>query len=110
MQYITQLERFQRGDFPDVCVRSGLPSTKTVLVEASVSSPTWPWFLLPISLFWFVIAKWTSDEENLWGMLPFTEGHVDGISATYDSDVGVIAEGVHPAFVEAARQHEAAQN
>ncbi len=109
MQYVTSLERFQRGDFPDVCVRSGLPSTKIVLVEAAVSSPTWPWLFLPISLFWFVVAKWTSEEDNLWGQLPFAEGHVDGVTATYDKKVGVIVEGVHPSFVKATEQQQVPQ-
>lgn len=64
----------------------------------------WPWFLLPISFIWFAIAKWSADSDHPWGRLPFAEGHVDGIEASYEKSIGVILDGVHPDFVEATRQ------
>lgn len=39
--YVTRIERFQRGDFPMVCVRSGLPATKMVPVQARRTT-VWP--------------------------------------------------------------------
>ena len=86
-----------------VCVRSGLPATKLVPVQARRTT-VWPWFLLPISVVWFVIAKWSADTDHPWGRLPFAEGHVEGISATYEKSIGVIIEGAHPDFVAATRR------
>ena len=81
VRYVTRIERFQRGDFPMVCVRSGRPATKMVPVQARRTT-VWPWFLLPISVIWFAIAKWSADTDHPWGQLPFAEGHVKRISAT----------------------------
>ena len=55
-----------------------------------------------------VVAKWAADSDHPWGMLPFAEGHVDGITATYEKSIGVIIDGAHPAFVEATRKSQAA--
>ena len=107
VKYVTRIERFVQGDYPMVCARSGLPATKMVPVQARRST-VWPWFLLPLSIFWFVVAKWAADSDHPWGMLPFAEGHVDGITATYEKSIGVIIDGAHPAFVEATRKSQAA--
>lgn len=107
VRYVTRLERFVQGDYPMVCVRSGLPATKLVPVQARRST-LWPWFLLPLSIFWFVVAKWAADSDHPWGKLPFAEGHVEGITATYEKSIGVIIDGAHPAFVEATRESQAA--
>ena len=107
VKYVTRIERFVQGDYPMVCVRSGLPATKMVPVQARRST-VWPWFLLPLSIFWFVVAKWAADSDHPWGKLPFAEGHVDGITATYEKSIGVIIDGAHPAFVEATRKSQAA--
>lgn len=108
VKYVTRIERFQQGDYPMVCVRSGLPATKLVPVQARRST-LWPWFLLPISFIWFVVAKWAADSDHPWGKLPFAEGHVNGITATYEPSIGVIIKGAHPDFVEATRAAQAAQ-
>ena len=107
VRYVTRIERFVQGDYPMVCVRSGLPGTKMVPVQARRST-VWPWFLLPLSIFWFVVAKWAADSDHPWGKLPFAEGHVNGITATYEKSIGVIIDGAHPAFVEATRKSQAA--
>jgi len=102
VKYVTTIERFQLGDYPMVCARSGLAATKMVPVQARRTT-VWPWFLFPISLFWFVIAKWAADSDHPWGKLPFAEGHVNGIEATYEKSIGVIIKGVHPNLVDATR-------
>lgn len=108
VKYVTRIERFQAGDYPMVCVRSGLPATKMVPVQARRST-VWPWFLLPISLVWFAVAKWAADSDHPWGKLPFAEGQVNGITATYEKSIGVIINGAHADFVEATRRAQAAQ-
>ena len=100
MRYVTRLDRFTVGDFPMVCVRSGRPATKMVPVEA-YRSTVWPWFFFPGLL--FVIAKLAGDSDHPWGQLPFAEGEVKDITATYEKQIGVILTGVHPAFIEATR-------
>lgn len=102
MKYVTRYERFMVGDFPMVCVRSGLPATKMVPVEAR-RTPGWPWFFFG-DLLQLVTALWVADSDRPWGRLPFAEGHVGGISASYDKRIGVILNGVHPDFVAATRQ------
>ncbi len=102
MKYVTTIERFQLGDFPAVCVRSGLPATKMVPVQARRTA-VWPWLFLPISAVWFFFAKWAADSDHPWGRLPFAKGQVRGITATYEKSIGVIIDGVHPDFVEATR-------
>jgi len=105
VQYVTRLERFIVGDFPMVCVRSGLPATKFVPVEAARTA-TWPWFLLPFSIVAFVVAKTMNERDTVWGRVPFAEGQVQGIRATYDPSIGVILKGVHEQFVEATRESQ----
>ncbi|MEM7271998.1 MAG: hypothetical protein AAF547_02855 [Actinomycetota bacterium] len=102
MKYLTRFERFVTGDFPMVCVRSGLPATKLVPVQAYRSS-AWPWFFVGNPLL-FLVAKWVGDSDHPWGLLPFADGQVQGITATYDRRVGVILKGVHEDFVAATRQ------
>lgn len=97
MKYVTRYERFMTGDFPMVCVRSGLPATKMVKVEAR-RTPVWPWFFFPS-----LLAFWVADSDRPWGLLPFAEGHVGGITASYDKREGVILKGVHRNFVAATR-------
>lgn len=99
MKYVTRYERFPAGDFPMVCARSGLPATKMVSVEAR-RTPAWPWFFFPH----VIIAMWVADSDRPWGLLPFAEGHVRGVTADYDKRIGVILNGVHPDFVAATRQ------
>lgn len=102
VKYVTRIERFQLGDYPMVCVRSGLPATKMVPVQARRTT-VWPWLLLPISAIWFFFAKWAADSDHPWGKLPFAKGQVRGITATYEKSIGVIINGAHPDFVEATR-------
>ena len=99
VKYVTRFDRFVAGDFPMVCVRSGRPATKLVPVQAYRSS-TWPWIFFPYPLL-FLIAKWVGDSDHPWGLLPFAEGHVRGVTATYDKRVGVVLRGVHTDFVAA---------
>lgn len=99
-KYVTHIERFVAGDFPMVCARSGQPATKMVPVEAARSS-VWPWLFFPG--LGFLIARWVGDSDRPWGRLPFAEGQVRDVTATYDKQVGVILRGVHPEFVAATR-------
>jgi len=62
--------------------------------------------LLPFSVIWFAITKWVADSDHPWGKLPFAEGHVEGITATYEKSIGVIIDGVHPDFVESTRRSQ----
>lgn len=102
VRYVTRFERFRLGDFPMVCVRSGLPATKMVPVQAYRSS-TWPWLFFP-SVMLFLVAKWVGDRDHPWGLLPFADGHVGGVTATYEKRIGVILRGAHPDFVAATRE------
>jgi len=43
-------------------------------------------------------------DECPWGLLPFAEGHVGRITATYDKRVGVVLRGVNQDFVAATKQ------
>ena len=53
-------------------------------------------------LAWFVV-----DRQRLWGQLPFANGHVEGILATWDRREGVVVlVGVHPSFVAACRAQQ----
>ena len=101
MKYVTRLDRFMAGDFPLICARSGRLATKMVPVQAYRSS-TWPWFFFPG--FGYILAKWMGDSDHPWGLLPFATGHLRGVTATYDKQIGVILRGVHQDFVAATRQ------
>ncbi len=100
MKYVTRYERFVLGDFPMVCARSGLPATKLVPVQARRAS-MWPWLFFPG--FAFLAASWVGDSDHPWGLLPFAEGQVRGVTATYEKRIGVILRGVHPDFVRATK-------
>ena len=101
VKYVTRYERFVLGDFPMVCARSGRPATKLVPVQAWRSS-LWPWLFFPgLS---FLVAKLVGDSGHPWGLLPFAEGEVLGVTATYERGIGVILRGVHPEFVVATRE------
>ncbi len=102
MKYVTRFERFAAGDFPMVCARSGRPATKMVPVQAYRSS-AWPWFFVLNPLL-FLVAKWVGDSDHPWGRLPFAEGQVRGVTATYHKRMGVVLDGVHEDFVSATRE------
>jgi hypothetical protein len=97
----TWVERFQAGDYPMVCARSGLPADDLVPIEAARRAPragtlprTW--------------GRRGRRDDRLWGRLPFASGHVDGIVARWDRRAGVVTiSGVHPAFIEACRRDQA---
>ncbi len=73
---ITWIERFEAGDYPMICARSGLPADKFVPVEASRSA-AWPWIFSPFDLpFW--ITRWSVGKDRLWGKMPFASGQVKG--------------------------------
>lgn len=97
---MTRYERFILGDFPMVCARSGLPATELVPVEARRAS-LWPWLFFP--RLGFLAASWVADSDRPRGLLPFAEGQVRGVTATYERGIGVILRGVHPEFVRATR-------
>lgn len=106
VQYVTRLERFVRGDFPMVCAYSGRPADKLVPLQAYRSS-LWPWLFFPSLI--FAVAKWIGDSDHPWGLLPFANGQVRGITATYEKGIGVILEGVHPVFVEQVKKSQGRQ-
>ncbi len=97
---MTRYARFVLGDFPMVCARSGRPATKLVPVQARRAS-MWPWLFFPG--FAFLAASWVGDSDHPWGLLPFAEGQVRGVTATYEKRIGVILRGVHPDFVRATK-------
>jgi len=102
----TWIERFERGDYPMICARSGLAADKTVPVEAARRA-VWPWWFFPLNKLAWLLMWRSVDKERLWGRLPFATGHVDGIEATWDKREGVvILRGVHPEFVEACRNSQ----
>lgn len=102
MKYVTRIERFEIGDYPMVCVRSGRPATKMVPVQAHRIS-LWPWLF---SGFDFILAKLAGDTNHPWGLLPFADGEVHSVTATYERGIGVILKGVHPDFVAATRRKQ----
>lgn len=102
----TWAQRFEAGDYPMVCARSGLPADTLVPVEAERRA-AWPWIFGPLSLtFW--IARGSIAHDRLKGKVPFATGHIGRISAVWDrSEDVVILRGVHPDFVAACRRHQA---
>jgi hypothetical protein len=101
--------RFEAGDYPMVCARSGLPADELVPVEATRRA-AWPWFLFWIDILTWLVAWWTVDGDRTWGHLPFATGHARGISATFDRRLGIVTlHGVHPAFIAACHEHQATQ-
>jgi hypothetical protein len=101
----TWIQRFEQGDYPMVCARTGRPADKLVPVEAARRS-AWPWIFSPLGIvFW--LLRWRIDKERVWGRLPFATGQVGGISATWDKHQGaVLLKGLHPGFVAACRAHQ----
>jgi hypothetical protein len=98
--------RFELGDYPMVCARSGLPADKLVPVEAARRA-AWPLFLFPFSTVAWLFAWSRVDRDRIWGRLPFAAGHVEGISATWDKREAVVSlKGVHPEFIRACRVHQ----
>lgn len=102
---MTRRDRFELGDYPMVCVRSGRPATKMVPVEAARSA-VWPYFFLIGNLLVFLAAKAFTDSAIITGRLPFAEGEVRDITATYEKRGDVLLKGVHPVFVEATRMYQ----
>ncbi|HEY8544272.1 MAG TPA: hypothetical protein VIL36_04460, partial [Acidimicrobiales bacterium] len=99
--------RFVAGDYPMVCARTGLPADKVVPVEAARRAD-WPWFLIFVSVFAWLLSWWSIDRDRIWGRLPFARGHVGGVSATWDRERDIVTlHGVHPDFVAACHEHQA---
>ena len=105
---VTQ-ERFQAGDFPMVCARSGRPADRLLAVDASRSRPSMlPLLLLGVvpALLWWLLtrrrpAEWTG------GHLPFATGRAEPVTAVWSKRRQVVRLlGVHPAFVTACRTHQ----
>ena len=103
VKYVTRLERFEAGDFPMVCARSGKAATKMVPVQA-YRSTVWPFLFFPG--FSFILAKIIGDSNHPWGKIPFAEGEVGGVAATYERPIGVMLKGVHPDFVAAVKESQ----
>lgn len=105
----TWIERFEAGDYPMICARSGHPADKLVPVEAA-RRRGWPWVFSPTGpLFW--CARWVAGKARLWGQLPFAEGHVGGVTATWDKAENVVMlRGLHPSFVAACRQQQGSES
>ncbi len=103
-EFITELERFQQGGFPMVCVRSGLPADKFVPVQAERKSVGW-WAKLDSMALW-ILDGWFFQTRNPWGRLPFATGQVGGIEATChprrDQPTLIKVLGAHPNFIDAA--------
>jgi hypothetical protein len=101
------IERFEAGGYPMICARSGPPASKLVPVEAA-RRRGWAWMFSPTGpLFWW--ARWVAGKDRLWGRLPFAEGHVRGVTATWDKAENVVMlRGVHPLFIAACREPQRA--
>ena len=102
----TWAARFEAGDYPMVCARTGQPADRLVPVEA-VRRAVWPWMFNPLSVtFW--IARWGVGKDRLRGLLPFADGHVGGVTAWWDRREGIVViKGVHPDFVAAVHRDQA---
>lgn len=106
MRYATRLERFEVGDYPMVCARSGLRADKLVPVEAARRA-SWPWVFFPLHLFTWLLAASSVQRDRMWGKLPFAAGHVEGIAATWDRrSKTVTLTGVHQKFIDACHEHQ----
>lgn len=103
----TWIARFEQGDYPMVCARSGLPADKFVPVEAARRA-VWPWWFFPMHAITWLLAWRSVDKDRLCGRLPFATGQVEGVTATWDRSEGVVLlRGVHPDFVAACKWHQA---
>lgn len=113
-EYVTRLDRFQLGDFPMVCVVTGQPAAGMVEVEARRGS-AWPWFLMPASVVWFLLASRLNLDHSPTGLLPFAEGQEgalrrrNGLRVAHDRLIGVVIRGAHPGFVTSCRDHQSQQ-
>lgn len=67
-------ERFEAGDLPRVCVRTGQPADGTTEVRFD-STPGWTWILLLFGVLPFLIASWFATEHAT-GQLPVTRAVV----------------------------------
>jgi hypothetical protein len=102
----TRADRFEVGDYPMVCARSGLVADKLVPVEAARRA-AWPWFFLPGHLIAWLASSWRVDGDRVWGKLPFATGQVEGIRATYDRRARIVMlSGVHADSVRACKAHQ----
>lgn len=100
MKIVIPLDRFIKGNFPMVCVRSGLPATKMVRVQAYKPS-IFRWYMIPgLDI---LLRRWLGESQHPWGRLPFAEGHVQKVSARYSRRQGITIRGVHPNFVAATK-------
>ncbi|MEZ5408226.1 MAG: hypothetical protein R2761_09385 [Acidimicrobiales bacterium] len=88
--------RVGKGGIATLQLRSGFP-IDLLLRRASL----WPWLFFPGLA--FLAASWVGDSDHPWGLLPFAEGQVRGVTATYERGIGVILRGVHPDFVRATK-------
>ena len=100
--YVTRTDRFLAGDYPMVCVQTGRPAARMVELEARRTS-SWPWFLMPVRVLWFLVARWVGDGDRPVGRLPFAEEVSPNLTITYDRLIGIVIRGAHPDFVEACR-------
>jgi hypothetical protein len=99
---VTQ-EQFQAGDFPMVCVRSGLPADRLLPIEAGRRRRSvLPFLLLGVlpGLLWWLLAHRTV--EWTWGRLPFATGQAQPVTAIWSKRRHLVhLNGVHPDFVSA---------
>lgn len=64
------LDRFERGDFPDVCAKTGEAAEYLGRVEAR-QTPEWPCLLLLFGILPYLIAAWFSTDRTE-GDVPFS--------------------------------------
>ena len=104
--YLTQLDRFEAGDYPMVCVSSGLPADKLVPVQAERKAGDEAWLF--VSVLAYIFAAWPRKNDNPWGLLPFANGHVGGIKVTYHPTRKHIVRirGAHPSFAKATQEKQ----
>jgi cytochrome bd-type quinol oxidase subunit 2 len=58
-----ELDRFERGDFPDVCAKTGEAAEYLGRVEAT-RTPEWPCLLLLFGILPYLIAAWFSTDRT----------------------------------------------
>jgi hypothetical protein len=64
------LDRFERGDFPDVCAKTGEAAEYQGRVEAT-RTPEWPCLLLLFGILPYLIAAWFSTDRTM-GEVPLS--------------------------------------
>ncbi len=103
MRYVTRLKRFERGDYPMICVRTGLPADRLVKVRARRIAK-WPSFFLGSGFIPFLSTLASVDGDGpVWGLLPVSDDRETTVNITFDAKIGVILRGVHPDFVTATK-------